>query len=142
MGERVARHGLEIFLIGASNPFKQIHLTDLDLDTMEMDPAFRKEFDSFKRSLQVAVRLGIGAVNIFTFAWPGEYSAGKPTWPMRWRTRGGVIADIDMEKLVKAFSMVAEEAEQHNVDVAFSMMPWNYTNTTGNFRRVAEAVGF
>ena len=40
MGERVARHGLEIFLIGASNPFKQIHLTDLDLDTMEMDQHF------------------------------------------------------------------------------------------------------
>ena len=35
MGERVTRHGLEIFLIGASNPFKQIHLTDLDLATME-----------------------------------------------------------------------------------------------------------
>ncbi len=141
MGERVAQHGLEIFVIGASNPFKQIHLTDLDLDTLETHPAFRKDFDNFKRSLQVALRLGISAVNIFTFAWPGEYSAGKPTWPMRWRTRGGVIADIDMEKLVKAFSMVAEEAEQYDVDVAFSMMPWNYTNTTGNFRRVAEAVG-
>ena len=141
MGERVAQHELEIFVIGASNPFKGLHLTDLDLDTLETHPAFRKEFDNFKRSLQVAVRLGIPAVNIFTFAWPGEYSAGKPTWPMRWRTRGGVIADIDMEKLVKAFSMVAEEAEQYDVDVALSMMPWNYTNTTGNFRRVAEAVG-
>ena len=141
MGERVAQHGLEIFVIGASNPFKALHLTDLDLGTLETDPAFRKEFDNFKRSLQVAVRLGIDTVNIFTFAWPGEYSAGKPTWPMRWRTRGGVIANIDMEKLVKAFSIVAEEAEQYDVDVALSMMPWNYTNTTGNFRRVAEAVG-
>lgn len=141
MGERVTQHGLEIFVIGASNPFKGLHLTDLDLDTLETDPAFCKEFDNFKRSVQVALRLGIPAVNIFTFAWPGEYSAGKPTWPMRWRTRGGVIADIDMEKLVKAFSMVAEEAERYNVDVALSMMPWNYTNTTGNFRRVAEAVG-
>ena len=141
MGERVAQHGLEIFVIGASNPFKALHLTDLDLDTLETHPAFRKEFDNFKRSLEVALRLGISAVNIFTFAWPGEYTAGKPTWPMRWRTRGGVIADIDMEKLVKAFSMVADEAEQCEIDVAFSMMPWNYTNTTGNFRRVAEAVG-
>ena len=141
MGERVAQHGLEIFVIGASNPFKGLHLTDLDLDTLETHSAFRKEFDNFKRSVQVALRLGIGAVNIFTFAWPGEYTAGKPTWPMRWRTRGGVIADIDMEKLVKAFSMVAEEAERYDIDVAFSMMPWNYTNTTGNFRRVAEAVG-
>ena len=141
MGERVAQHGLEIFLIGASNPFKQIHLTDLDLDTLETHPAFRQDFDNFKQSLKVAAQLKIGAVNIFTFAWPGEYTAGKPTWPMRWRTRGGVIADIDMDKLVKAFSMVAEEAEQYDIDVALSMMPWNYTNTTNNFRRVVEAVG-
>ena len=27
------------------------------------------------------------------------------------------------------------------MDVALGMMPWNYTNTTGNFRRVAERVG-
>jgi sugar phosphate isomerase/epimerase len=141
IGERVARHGLQIFLIGASNPFKQVHLSDLNLETMADHPEFRKGFDDCIRSMQVAVRLGIGAVNIFTFAWPGEYTAGKPTWPMRWLTRGGVIADVDMEKLVKAFSMVAEQAERYDVDVALSMMPWNYTNTTGNFRRVAEAVG-
>ena len=31
----MAGHGLEIFLINVGNPFKQIHLTDLDLDGME-----------------------------------------------------------------------------------------------------------
>ena len=34
-----------------------------------------------------------------------------------------------------------EAAEQHDVDVVLSMMPWNYTNTTANFRRVAERLG-
>ncbi|MCZ6676025.1 MAG: sugar phosphate isomerase/epimerase [Candidatus Poribacteria bacterium] len=141
MGDRVARHGLKIFLLSAGNPFKQIHLTDLSLETMPEHPDFRKDFDDLVRAMQIAAQLGVDAVNAFTFAWPGEYTAGKPTWPMRWMTRGGVIADIDMEKWVKAFSMVAEQAERYGVDVALSMMPWNYTNTTGNFRRLAEQVG-
>ena len=141
MAARVAKHGLELHVIAAGAPFKQLHLADLDLDTMPDDPAFRKEFDDLVRSMQIAVHLGIKTVNTFTFAWPGEYGAGKPTWPMRWLTRGGVIAEVDMEKLHKAFSLVAEQAEHYDVDVSLSMMPWNYTNTTGNFRRVAERVG-
>ena len=141
MAARVAKHGLELHVIAAGAPFKQLHLADLDLDTMQDDPAFRKEFDDLVRSMQIAVHLGVKTVNTFTFAWPGEYSAGKPTWPMRWLTRGGVIAEVDMEKLHKAFSLVAEQAEHYDVDVSLSMMPWNYTNTTGNFRRVAERVG-
>ena len=141
MAARVAKHGLELHVIAAGAPFKQLHLADLDLDTMQDDPAFRKEFDDLVRSMQIAVHLGIKTVNTFTFAWPGEYGAGKPTWPMRWLTRGGVIADVDMEKLLKAFSLVAQEAEHYDVDVSLSMMPWNYTNTTGNFRRVVEQLG-
>ena len=140
MAAQVAGHGLEIFLINVGSPFKQIHLTDLELDTMEEDPAFRQEMDDLVRSMEMAARLGIGAVNAFTFAWPGEYSAAKPTWPMRWLTRGGYIADAEMEKLVRAFSLALEQAEKYSVDLALSMMPWNYTNTTGNFRRLAEAL--
>ena len=140
MAEQVAAHGLEIFHISVGNPFKQIHLTDLDLNTMEDDPAFRQDMDNLVRSMQIAARLGISAVNAFTFAWPGEYSAAKPTWPMRWLTRGGYIADAEMEKLVRAFSLALEQAEKYDVDLALSMMPWNYTNTTGNFRRLAETL--
>ena len=136
-----ADHGLNVFLIVPGNCFKQIHLTDLELDTMEQHPGFRQEMRSLERRMEVAAHLGVPAVSTFTFAWPGEYTAGRPTWPMRWLTRGGVIADVDMEKLVKAFSLMVERAEKHGVDLALGMMPWNYTNTTGNFRRVAEAVG-
>ncbi len=141
MAKRVSRHDLRIFLLNAGNPFKKIHLTDLNVKTMNAHPAFRKELGDLTRSMQIASRIGVKTVGAFTFAWPGEYSAGKPTWPMRWLTRGGVIADVDMQKLVKAFSLVAEQAERYDVDVALSMMPWNYTNTTGNFRRLAERVG-
>jgi len=141
MAERVARRNLKIFLLNAGNPFKEIHLTDLDRKTMDEHPAFRRQFQDLVRSMQIAARLGIGAVGCFTFAWPGEYSAGKPTWPMRWHPRGGIIAEVDMEKLVRAFSLVVEQAERYNVNVALSMMPWNYTSTTRNFRRLAERLG-
>ena len=141
MAERVSSHGLKIFILNAGNPFKRIHLTEFSLENLTEDESFKKDFGDLKRSMKIASRLGIGAVGSFSFAWPGEYTAGKPTWPMRWLTRGGYIADVDMEKLVRAFSLVAEEAERHDVDVALSMMPWNYTNTTGNFRRVMERVG-
>jgi sugar phosphate isomerase/epimerase len=138
MAKLVDRYGLKIFLLNAGTPFKQIHLADLSLPTLRDDPAFRRDFAALVRSMQIALDLGIGAVGTFTFAWPGEYSAGKPTWPMRWLTRGGTIADVDMDKLVMVFSLVMEEAERYGVDVVFSMMPWNYTNTTSNFRRLAE----
>ncbi len=141
LAERLARHGLKLFLINAGSTFKQIHLSDLDLGAMERHPAFRQDLDSLVRAMRIAARLGVGAVGTFTFAWPGEYTAGKPTWPMRWLTRGGFIAEVDMEKLIRAFSLILEQAERHGVDVALSMMPWNYTNTTGNFRRLAEALG-
>ena len=75
---------------------------------------------------------------------PDQYCAGTLEARQniqRWLTRGGVISDLDLDKLVKAFSLVTEQAERHGVDVAVGMMPWNYTNTTGNFRRVAERVG-
>ncbi|NKB71240.1 MAG: TIM barrel protein [Candidatus Latescibacteria bacterium] len=134
-------HRLKFFLINAGAHFKQLHLTDLQLDTLQDHPEFRRDFKALERAMEVAAHLGVAAVNPFTFAWPGEYSAGKPTWPMRWLTRGGYIAPVDMDKLVKAFSLVAEAAERHQVDVALSMMCWNYTNTTAHFRRLAEAVG-
>ncbi|MBN61348.1 MAG: hypothetical protein CME20_08340 [Gemmatimonadetes bacterium] len=141
MAAEVRSHGLELFLILAGAHFKQIHLADLDLDTLQDHPDFRRQFDALVRCMEVAKHLGIPAVNAFTFAWPGEYTAQKPTWPMRWLTRGGHIAPVDMDKLVKAFSLVAQKAEDYDIDVALSMMCWNYTNTTGNFRRVVEAVG-
>ncbi len=141
MAARVSKHGLKLHLLRAGSPFKQFHLTDLDFATMEDQPAFRRDLAAITRSIQLAAHLGVGAVCTFTFAWPGEYTAGKPTWPMRWLTRGGVISDVDMEKLVKAFSLVLEQADRYAVDVAVSMMPWNYTNTTSNFRRLAERLG-
>ena len=141
MAARVSDHGLKLFLISASNPFKQIHLTDIDAGAPTDNHEYRSQFDNLVRSMQIARRLDVGAVLSYSFAWPGEYTAAKPTWPMRWLTRGGVIADVDMDKLEAAFTPVIEQADKYGVDVALSMMPWNYTNTSSNFRRLAERLG-
>lgn len=142
LGERVAAHGLRIFLLGASSPFKQLHLTELKREAPEEHEGFRRDFADVVRSMQIARRLGVSAINAHAFAWPGEYGGGgKATWPMRWLTQGGVIAEGDMDKLVGIFSRVLEEAERCEVDVVLSMLPWHYTNTSGNFRALAERLG-
>ena len=40
------------------------------------------------------------------------------------------------DKLVKAWSIVADLAEHPAMDIAIGMMPWNYTNTCRNFLQV------
>ena len=141
MGRRVESHGLKISLLSPQSPFKFTHLTELDSDAPESAPIVQKEMDDVVKTMEMANRLGVRDVLIYTFAWPGEYSSDKPTWPMRWLTRGGVIADGDMNKLVRIFSRVAEHGERLDVNVVLAMMPWNYTNTTSNFRQIAERVG-
>ena len=141
MANRVADHDLKLLLISALAPFKQIHLTDIDASSPIDNEEYHSQLDDLGRSMRIAKRLGVGAVLAYTFAWPGEYNAAKPTWPMRWLTRGGVIADVDMDKLKAAFSPVIEQAERHDVDLVLAMMPWNYTNTSSNFRRLAEHLG-
>jgi sugar phosphate isomerase/epimerase len=138
MAERVGEHDLKQLLISASSPFKQIHLTDIDPDTPTANDDYQAQLGELVRSMEIARRLDVGAVLAYSFAWPGEYSADKPTWPMRWATRGGIIADVDMDRLAAAFAPAIEQAEAHDVDIVLSMMPWNYTNTSGNLRRVVE----
>ena len=46
MAAEVRSHGLELFLILAGAPFKQIHLADLDFDTLQDHPDFRREFEA------------------------------------------------------------------------------------------------
>ena len=108
---------------------------------MAEHPQFKDHFARLERGMQIGARLGFRDVCTFTLAWPGEYTAQgrmSPTWPMRWATRGGIIGGADMDKLEKAFTLMLEQAERHDVNLVLMQMPWNYTNTTGNFRRVAE----
>ena len=141
IGESIAERGLKLMIVGAGAPFKLIDLTTVSAGSLLQHTEFARDFRAMVRSMEIANRLGAGAVSVYSFAWPGEYTADKPTWPMRWMTRGGIISAGEMEKLVQAFSLMAEQAEQYQVDLVLSMMPWNYTNTTANLRRLAERVG-
>ena len=104
VAEKVAEHGLELLLISATSPFKQVHLTDIDADSPGSNEEYARDLRELVRSMEIAARLGVGSVLSYAFAWPGEYTAEKPTWPMRWMTRGGVISDVDMDKLEAAFA--------------------------------------
>ncbi len=141
IGKRVAQHGVKLFMIGAGGAFSKLHLADLELERLQDHPEFRTDFNHLIETMLAANQLGVDSVLAYTFAWPGEYSAGKPTWPMRWLTRGGVIADVDMEKLAKVFSLVVEQAEKYDIDVVLGNLPWHYTNTTSHCRALVERVG-
>ena len=141
VGDTLGRYGLQVFLLSPRSPFKFLHLTDLQLDTLPDHPIVRKERGELVRAMRMAHRLNAGAVLAYTCAWPGEYTAAKPTWPMRWLTRGGVMSDLDLDKLTRLLALSLEDAERHDVDLVLAMMPWNYTNTTSNFRIVAERLG-
>ena len=78
-----------------------------------------------------------GAVITHAFLWPGNWSV----WPMRWLSRGGVIAEIDMKRLVRVYEIVLERAERYDVDVVVGNLPWGYTASTENFRLLAERIG-
>ena len=140
LGKRLEAHGVRPLLFGG-NVFKEVHLADLEIGTMAEHPQFKDHFARLERGMQIGARLGFRDVCTFTLAWPGEYSAQgrvSPTWPMRWATRGGIIGSADMDKLEKAYTLMLEAAERHDVNLVLMQMPWNYTNTTGNFRRIAE----
>ena len=68
LGESVAAHGLEIFLLAAASPFKHIHLTELELDALDEHEGFRADFEAIKRSMQVAKRLNVRGINAHAFA--------------------------------------------------------------------------
>ena len=140
LGKRLEAHGVRPLLFGG-NVFKEVHLADLEIGTMAEHPQFKDHFARLERGMRIGARLGFRDVCTFTLAWPGEYSAQgrvSPTWPMRWATRGGIIGSADMDKLEKAYTLMLEAAERHDVNLVLMQMPWNYTNTTGNFRRIAE----
>ena len=142
MANLVYKNDLKLLLISASSPFKQIHLTDISEDSPKRNKEYSKDISDLIRSMEIAKRLDINAVLCYSFAWPGEYTSDKPTWPMRWATRGGIISESDMKKLESAFLPVVESAEKLEVDVVLSMMPWNYGNTTVFTISILKLYGF
>ena len=139
---RLEAHGLQVHGIGCTpNPFKELHIDQIELAELPTHPVFAHDLDLVRRSIDFCQAVGGQNVRVHGFAWPGEYQAGRRvsrTWPQRYATRGGEIPAPVLDKLVKAWSTVADLAEQHDIDIAIGMMPWNYTNTSRNFPRISQ----
>ncbi|MBM3935398.1 MAG: sugar phosphate isomerase/epimerase [SAR202 cluster bacterium] len=140
IGESLERASLKLLVARAASAFKSVHAIDIDPSRVMDNSAYRRDYEDVVRAMEAARRLGVPAVCVFSFAWPGEYTAGKPTWPMRWATRGGIISEGEMERLAAAFAPVMQAADEHEVDVVVLQLSWNYANTTGNFERLEERI--
>ena len=90
---RLEVHGLRVHGIGCTpNPFKELHIDELDLADIPTHPTFRHDLDLLRRSIDFCQGVGGANVRVHGFAWPGEYQEGQrvsPTWPQRYATGGG-----------------------------------------------------
>ncbi len=133
IGELSEEHGIELFLLG-NDVFSKLYLSEIDLERPLSHPGLARDMNRLIDAIRAASYLGVDAVLAHSFLWPGNWS----TWPMRWLTRGGVIAEIDWQKLVNIFSIALEHAEQYDVDLVIGNLPWDYAASTANFRLLAE----
>ena len=136
--------GLQAHAMGsAPNPFKQIHIDQIALDELPTNPEFTHDLGLARRSMEFAQIVGAPNVLVSGFAWPGEFQNGRrvsPTWPQRYAAGGGIIPPAELDKLAKAFTIIAELAEGQDMNVAISVHPWEYANTSRNYRRIVERV--
>ena len=147
MAAQVEGRGLKLFQICADNPFHNICLSELEPGKEKDHPRFRRDFDVLVRSMQIASRLGVGAVLAYGLSWPGEWTgrhptwSKSPTWGMRWATQGGIISASDLDGLVEIFSPLAEQTEKYGVDLVLGMRPFHFLNTTVNFSLLTKRLG-
>ena len=136
--------GLQAHAMGsAPNPFKQIHIDQIELAELPTNPEFTHDLDLVRRAMDFAQIAGAPNVLVSGFAWPGEFQNGRrvsPTWPQRYATGGGFIPPAELDKLAKAFTIIAELAERQDMHIAISVHPWEYANTSRNYRRIVERV--
>ena len=78
MDAAIKQRGLKLFLLLPNNHFKELQVCDLDLDTMEEHPGFRKNITELERSMEISNHLGLDAVNVFSFLWPERYPTRLP----------------------------------------------------------------
>lgn len=133
VGKLTEDHGIKLFLLG-NDAFSRLYLSDIDLERPLDNPELSRDLDRLIEAMKAASHLGVDAVLAHSFMWPGHWSV----WPMRWQTRGGIMAEIDLQKLVRIFTIVLEHADKYNVDLVIGNLPWNYAASTMNFRILAE----
>jgi sugar phosphate isomerase/epimerase len=150
----VAAAGLRLYQIscrslsGRFGCFHNIKLEDVPVDFLGADGGseFAQDLSALVRSMDIAKRVGAGAVICYGLSWPGEWSGAgswnqSPLFAMRWATNGGIISEADLDRLAAIFRHVCSEAEQRQVDVVLSMRPFHFTCCARNFAALAARVG-
>ena len=144
MAARLDRHGLKLYQLCANHPLHYIDLIDLAPGKAFEHPGLCHDFGALVRSMQIAARLGVGAVHAYGLSWPGEWHprnatwSKSPTWAMRWATRGGIICDSDLDGLVEVFAPLVAQAEKYQVDLVLGMRPFHFLNTSAHFCRLLQ----
>ena len=98
--------GLQTHAVGCSppNPFKKLHIDEVELAKLRAYPDFVRDLDNVRRSMAFAKIVGAPQVQCSGFAWPGEFRTGKrpgPTWSRRYAAGGGIIPEAELEKIVE-----------------------------------------
>ncbi len=137
--------GLRTHAVGCSppNPFKTLHIDEVKLADLRTYPEFVRDLDNLRRAMAFARIVGAPQAQCSGFAWPGEFHTGKrpsPTWSWRYDTRGGIIPPPELEKIVAALRIVADLADEHDIDVMLSVHPWEYVNTSRHFLEIVEPI--
>ncbi len=137
--------GLHTHAVGCSppNPFKKLHIDEVELAELGAYPEFKRDLDNIRRSMAFAKIVEAPQVQCSGFAWPGEFRTGKrpgPTWSKRYAAGGGFIPPAELEKIVQAFRWVADLADEHDIDVLLSVHPWEYVNTSRHYLEIVEQI--
>ena len=136
--------GLQTHGIGATPfPFKTLHIDEVDLAGLRAYEEFERDIENLRRTMAFAKIVGSPNAQCSTFAWPGEFhkfTRPSPTWSKRYATGGGHIPPAELEKIVAAFRIVADLADEHDIDICLSVHPWEYVNTSRHYVEVVEQI--
>ena len=136
--------GLQTHAVGCTpNPFKKLHIDEVELADLRTYPEFIRDLDNLRRTMAFAKIVGSPNAQCSGFAWPGEFrtrTRPSPTWSKRYAAGGGVIPSAELEKIGAAFRIVAELADEHDIDIALSVHPWEYVNTSRHYVEIVKQV--
>ena len=138
--------GLQTHMVGCTpNPFKTLHIDEVELDGLRTYPEFVRDLENFRRCMSFAKIVEAPQVLCSGFAWPGEFhmpfKRPGPTWSTRYGAGGGVIPPAEQEKIVEALRIVAQMADEDDLDVLLMVHPWEYVNTSRHYLEIVEQIG-
>jgi sugar phosphate isomerase/epimerase len=132
--------GLQTHVVGCTPPpFKILHIDEVEHAELPTHSEFVRDLDNLRRSMAFGKFVGAPQAQCSGFAWPGEFhkfERPSPTWSKRYAADGGIIPPAELEKIVEAFRIVADLADEHDIDVLLMVHPWEYVNTSRHYLEI------